>query len=104
MTHTPGPWKVFEHTDHSGLEIGPPYEEEYLAGHVQPVCTIRAEKHTYPCECSPRQQSDARLIAAAPTLLEALELVHSSTAVLNHLDREHIDVIERAIRKAKGGR
>lgn len=49
----------------------------------------------------PKQK--ARLIAAAPELLEALRTVWDSTAVLNHLGPEHIDMIEAVIAKATGG-
>lgn len=48
------------------------------------------------------RRRDKNLITAAPALLKALKLVRDSTAVLNHLDREQIDVIEEAIAKAEG--
>jgi hypothetical protein len=48
------------------------------------------------------RNGNARLIAAAPDLLEALKLVADSTAVLNHLDPEQIEFISQAIDKAEG--
>jgi hypothetical protein len=68
---TEGPWIVFEHLDSSGLEIGPPYSEEYLKGHVRDVCKIsgyRADGVT------DQHRANARLIAAAPDFLTAATL------------------------------
>jgi type VI protein secretion system component VasF len=67
MEHTPGPWRIEE--DESGLyirmdELGDC--DEYLAIYASP---------------NPEQrQADARLIAAAPSLLAALEEVLDSIA------------------------
>ena len=57
--HTPGPWHV-EHDDQFG--------RSYVC-HPETVCTA-----TTVCEIeTPRRQADARLIAAAPELLAALD-------------------------------
>lgn len=42
------------------------------------------------------------LYEAAPALFEALSLVWDSTAVLNHLDSEALQIISNAMAKAKG--
>ena len=73
--HTPGPWAVFEHRDHSGIEIGPLYNEPYFVnGEVVSVTTMRSLKTRHPYQMSPRQKADARLIAAAPDLLAACKV------------------------------
>jgi hypothetical protein len=75
--HTPLPWAVFEHADHSGIEIGPPYTEPYLKGNVRDVCTIRSNSGGYPRSMSPEQKANADLIVRAVNchddLLEALK-------------------------------
>ena|ERR1700761_381375 len=66
--HTSGPWFTFEHADHSGMEVGPRYKTSLpgLQNLVNDVCTIRAQKHTYPCKMADHQVANANLIAAAP--------------------------------------
>lgn len=50
-----------------------------------------------------QQESNARLIAAAPELLEALELVLNNDRVMNALDVETRRAIMDAVTKATGG-
>lgn len=103
-THTPTPWSIFEHADHSGLEIGPPYPDSILngalKGNVQDICGIRAAKDTYPCKCSSKQKADAEFIVRAvnnfDSLLEACKLALSGTT--NPLIEP---VLQEAIRKAE---
>lgn len=73
--HTPGPWKVKNDIIYKG-------ENEVIAS----------------CE----DAKDVCLIAAAPELYETLKLIWDSTAVLNHLDLETLDLISKAIAKAEG--
>ena len=62
MKHTPGPWKVF-----NNREIGPiSKEDDQSYGVMLPVAYI--EQYDYPND----YEANARLIAAAPELLEAL--------------------------------
>jgi hypothetical protein len=74
-THTPGPWKI-AYSDGSG--------PEYITASNQSIATLR-----WGCSCckdtpdsfddmSEEEQANAQLIAAAPELLEALEIVAAS--------------------------
>lgn len=105
--HTKGPWFTFEHTDHSGMEVGPRWDSdsEYLKDCVRAVCTIRAAKHTYPCEMSAEQQANAHLIAAAPELLDLLQVLlldPERIAGFRHTDGTWMDRARAAIAKAEG--
>lgn len=60
---TPGPWKVFEHQDHSGLEAGPPYTQGYVKGCVNDVCRISALGRS---GVTDKQRRDIEFIANAP--------------------------------------
>lgn len=57
--HTPGPWEVLEEKDY------PPS----VISEMHDICTMSGAKS------NPSVMADARLIAAAPELLEALEAV-----------------------------
>lgn len=107
---TPGPWAVFEHRDHSGLEVGPPYSDtEYngaLKGNVKDVCTIRSLERFSPTD---EQRANARLIAAAPELLALLvemesELQPGPTGGNDYHDAWQVfgEKIRSAIAKAEG--
>ena len=85
--HTPGPWYVQE-SDHpnTGLLIKP------IPGQVV------AE-----CDPVPEMQANARLIAAAPELLEALK--EAKYLIDQHYDpaSDRVKLINAAIAKAEGG-
>lgn len=66
---TPGPWEVFEHRDHSGLEAGPPHTEEYLRGYVNRVC---GDSEWMRRGVTEQQRNDFRFIANAPSDIEFL--------------------------------
>jgi hypothetical protein len=71
--HTPAPWGIFEHRDHSGICVGPPYTESYFRdGEVRDVCRIGNNS------VNDEMRANARLIAAAPELLAALKLAIST--------------------------
>jgi hypothetical protein len=64
--HTPGPWGT-DHKDHDS-----PYQNIKIKAGSKTVCTIwidDAPDHAFNSE----QEANARLIAAAPDLLEALQ-------------------------------
>ena len=87
--HTPGPWKIvgiFEWKDDQGVRLA---QIEYL--YVISAIEDRSLLGTV--------QADARLIAAAPDLLEALEeLLGWET----HAPQDAIDAARAAVRKATG--
>lgn len=103
--HTPGPWILETVRTQSGLchKVGPfPAKREDLPS--RHACLYA----DYPSSCNPADQeleANARLIAAAPELLEALE------ASLDYIERHTyggtdglalIDKTRAAIAKAKG--
>ena len=69
--HTQGPWTVSNETDISGIENDPEN------GCVGPVDVA----HVYLRTVQGRTEANARLIAAAPDLLEALEWCAETLAV-----------------------
>lgn len=85
MSHTPGPWR------HE------PYENVYqsaVIGGLHQIALVHYDDF---------EQSNARLIAAAPELLEALE---NFIETVEHVDpgvyRDSIEQAQAAIRKARG--
>jgi len=101
--HTPGPWEIGNKGDFGTFNPAHIYGNHGAdsVAHVYgvPLHTTLEEVDSARYAAG---LSNARLIAAAPELLEALELVHSSTAVLNHLDREHIDTIRSSHQESQG--
>ena len=88
--HTPGPWIVYEFVD--GYDIRAPEAECYVATASDPEAVWGAIG----------REEDARLIAAAPELLEALEnllKVHEGEGGTQH---NAADMARAAIAKAKG--
>ncbi len=88
MTHTPGPWEI-----ENSVWTGKPYNLQrrvVLNGiEVHPSIIAKFDREYHP------READARLIAAAPMLLEACELFakwmvagqpgpHSDSVVLEH--------------------
>jgi hypothetical protein len=78
--HTPGPWKLFE--EHLGIHFGP-----HQGG-------IHLHKDT------PNSLANARLIAAAPDLLFALEIILDCER--NKLDSASWYLGKEAVAKARG--
>ena len=96
MAHTPGPWKVAENLfgNTASYEVYANVETKSGKGGYTRICQI-----------TPRdQKANARLIAAAPELLEALErLAYICTlpGVYPHVEG-HVELARAAIAKAKG--
>jgi hypothetical protein len=66
MAHTPGPWRVFG--DSIRQEDGTPWCESH------PICRVANANGAVADDCvDPDSDANARLIAAAPELLEAVE-------------------------------
>jgi hypothetical protein len=89
--HTPGPWRYFRGT--------------HSVWSVEKAICIMAGPHKRECE---ERDANARLIAAAPDLLEALQMLYSETADyirLNNLggiDNQCMQLSRAAIAKATG--
>lgn len=76
-SHTPGPWnlELEEHRAPSDwmagvVAVGNPYEGTYRA-----LARVSQPEHAYDDEENARVEADARLIAAAPDLLAALQSI-----------------------------
>ena len=82
--HTAGPWEIFD--------------ASIIAGDIC-IATIETNGG-YEAEPATRQ-ANARLIAAAPEMLEALENIENDDM---HMPATAWRMIQNAIRKAKGGR
>jgi hypothetical protein len=100
VSHTPGPWKViYDNGDY------------YVRGDGATIadCTSWSANTGQPNP--PREvDANARLIAAAPEMLEALKALHDETAdyiTRNHLGDAHhnraMQLADAAIRKAEEG-
>ena len=94
MTHTEGPWEVWTITD-TGLPG--------IVAHNGPT-VAEVTKWTSAGGSDPEvMQANARLIAAAPELLEALETIMDSVEAKKvRLDIYELELAERAIAKANG--
>lgn len=88
MSHTPGPWILFEHEN----------EREFYfdAGRVQLLTTLTSENGLE------EMKANARLIAAAPEMLAALELVTAWMEASGEGLDDIFDPCMAAIRRAKG--
>jgi hypothetical protein len=104
--HTPGPWH-YRSNAHSKSTFGisifhgtAPYEEGLIADLSGRYKSYRTE-----AEIGPSTIANARLIAAAPDLLSALEEMMSVFQDHEQYDEESAEVIQSArsaLRKAKG--
>jgi hypothetical protein len=99
--HTPGPWKLWDDQP-SEWTVRASAGPEYLSGVVATVRVDWIYEHQ-----REQQRANARLIAAAPEMLEALRLV---TSTLNARDGHTLaeklyatKVGRAAIAKAEGG-
>jgi hypothetical protein len=93
--HTPGPWEVYDgHDGHFGK-----MRESYIT-HDNGTDTARITVARM-IDCGYDNSADARLIAAAPDLLEALKAVLGSAKV-GGTTEERAEAY-RAIAKAEGG-
>lgn len=93
---TPGPWYVFEHVDHSGIQAGPRYGgylAETLKDNVDAGCTARAASS----QVTEEQRATFALIAAAPDLYAALKWI--SDGAINDTP-EMWQAVEDALAKA----
>ena len=90
--HTPGPWRFYEAVRNNDVcfdiaqEDGAPYTPN-----LSDVCYSRVPFQTYANEYLAVQRANARLIAAAPKLADAVEMLLD---VLDELDGECSGVAE----------
>lgn len=91
--HTPGPWTTDE-DDHDA-----PYQDiKIKAGNHRTVCTVWIDDAPVR-DFNAEQQANARLIAAAPELLEALQVIAAGNTDTDVM----VDIARAAIAKAEGG-
>lgn len=106
--HTPGPWKVTEERGDDGVQITLYGQRQWVHAIGQPWVPYRLAV----LDCDAVRDPDARLMAAAPELLEALRLVQEAMTVLRPQCTEGADVadvldsfipaVRAAIAKAEG--
>jgi hypothetical protein len=88
LQHTPGPWKACERGDYSDFDK----QSQIIIGDEMRICAV----HSYDIE----GEANARLIAAAPDMLEALISVYQI-----YIDRDICcdnEFIKSVIEKATG--
>ena len=97
MSYTKGPWHVV------GSDNATPHIQHERGGDWTDIDDLSSRVCVMPAEImnSYNAWENARLIAAAPDLLEALILA-SQSAGFQYMFHEARDVIEKAIAKAKG--
>lgn len=99
MSHTPGPWKVIQ--DQYGVV-------EFIWGDTGCVCDLRSPRETtevFDGWMGPTKPANARLIAAAPDLYEALEAAYMVLTSQKTRLEEHVDAVtlaRAALAKARG--
>ena len=85
--HTPGPWAILERAEDSRTHIS-------NGAHI--VCTLGTTR----TDGSPNHSANARLIAAAPEMLDALQAVCDACGASDTLLMAQV---RAALAKAKGG-
>jgi len=91
--HTPGPW-----APHLGRGANPRFHIQTEGGY-QIASTPELVRHSQAFDENAQKEANARLIAAAPDLLAALEYILSCEGLANVHSR---NMAEEAIAKAKG--
>jgi hypothetical protein len=102
MEHTPGPWKFIENKDTANVfDYGYIMADTYIATINDPIAPASLPKSEI--------QANARLIVAAPDLLEACEIVlhsqctgHTHGAYHLHIKTDDMAKIQTIVNKAKG--
>ena len=102
--HTPGPWTYEKSGRESGLEGDMP---AIFGPDREVICDFGDSTQYYPTEGVPPSEADARLIAAAPDLLQALqELIAEADAPVgwsgHNGNTAGFDMARAAIAKAEG--
>ena len=97
--HTPGPWSGGD----SDLQVSTLSVHGKTDGDHSTVCRLVSPEHGMPID---EIMANARLIAAAPDMLEALQLASTmlATGMPEYDARDAKEVIDAAIAKATGAR
>ncbi|MCD8350065.1 MAG: hypothetical protein LUC93_05565 [Planctomycetaceae bacterium] len=95
--HTPGPWKLWD-------ELHPDGDERRPNVVVMPEVADQGSGNKYACVGGGNIDANARLISAAPDLLEACEVAFRAVTSKPTTEKwmNMIDVLRAAIAKAKG--
>jgi hypothetical protein len=91
--HTPGPWTA------SATDVLQGWQSD--SAHRKVIC--RGERDAYSGVIEAEQLANARLIAAAPELLEALKAVQQERDFIVRCGDHIQGVVDAAIAKATGG-
>ena len=85
--HTPGPWEASIQRSKDGRDLG--WIVEHVNGRIGWASLAYAHTNKEADEADPAREANARLIAAAPELLEALKAVTSTEMFLpDHPQRQ----------------
>lgn len=96
--HTPGPWYAVDNGVYWEIGIGP----DKYSPKIGDVCASKHRgKDEDPVDGLLVEEANARLIAAAPELLEALEEIRSAAIDLDQDEESSVTALENAIRKAR---
>jgi hypothetical protein len=105
MSHTPGPWKAVDDVD-EGVWVSPQNTNNNI------ICDIVGriwDPEAKATQITDEDIENARLIAAAPDMLEALEKVidlakanRDDDGIFDEQDEEYFKIATAAIAKAKG--
>lgn len=96
-THTPGPWEVIQHGQKIVVRTESPSKTRFGASRYAAVGGFERSDPKQLAEAL----ANARLIAAAPELLEALQAI-TDAAKEKRVTAEHYEVASAAINKATG--
>ena len=91
--NTPGPWELGS----AGMQGEPPYVNIYQGGDALFIGSVSAEE--VPTDVA---ESNARLVAAAPDLLEACQQAFQHLNAVDDTGRDAEALLRYAIAKAKG--
>lgn len=105
VKHTPGPWEIYPAPIQSAQEA-----KDLICEQVDltsPVGTVlyllnAGGKCPVMTGCGPTSEANARLVSAAPDLLEALEGLLARVGCGSALHCEQCDAARAALRKARG--
>lgn len=99
MKYTPGPWKI---SGHKGLFVEPLGVQSCHNEWGSNGNSIIGQSEIYTKRTIKEAQANARLMAAAPDLLEALEQIADDKGNADFTINEIKQIAQNAIAKAKG--